>query len=257
MKGVVIIMMKENLDIVEQKIIEACKRAGRSRSEVTLIAVSKTKPNEMLEDAYKLGIRNFGENKVQELVDKFDTLNNSFDQVNWHMIGHLQRNKVKYIVDKVALIHSVDSITLAEQIEKEAAKKNTICDILIEVNIAEEESKFGVKAEDVLPLILNIRPFTHIRIRGLMTVAPYVENPEKNREYFKKMRQLYVDIKTKNIDNMINGSGLDDNASKTGKLLDKFDILSMGMTGDYEIAIEEGATMVRIGTGIFGERNYV
>lgn len=251
-------MMKENIDIVEQKISAACSRAGRSRSEVTLIAVSKTKPNEMLKQAYDLGICNFGENKVQELVGKYDALNDSFEsKVNWHMIGHLQRNKVKYIIDKVALIHSVDSLALAEQIEKEAAKKNLICDILIEVNIAREESKFGVYAEDVMSLILGIRPLSHIRIRGLMTVAPFVENPEKNREYFKKMRELYVDIKSKNIDNMYKRSVInDDITSLTEDFTDKFDILSMGMTGDFEIAIEEGATMVRIGTGIFGERNY-
>ena len=251
-------MKKENIDIVEQKISAACQRAKRSRSEVTLIAVSKTKPNELLKQAYELGIRNFGENKAQELAGKYEDLNDSFEAgVNWHMIGHLQRNKVKYIIDKVSLIHSVDSLALAEQIEKEAAKKNLICDILIEVNIAKEESKFGVYSEDVLPLIENIRPLSHVSIRGLMTVAPYVENPEKNREYFKKMRELYVDIKSKNIDNMYKRSVIaDDNSSDTEGFSDKFDILSMGMTGDFEVAIEEGATMVRIGTGIFGERDY-
>lgn len=251
-------MLKDNLDEIEERIQAACERTGRKRSELTLIAVSKTKPNEMLEEAYKLGIRNFGENKVQELVGKYEALNNGFeDKVNWHMIGHLQTNKVKYIIDKVALIHSVDSLKLAEQIEKEAAKKNIISDILIEVNIAGEESKFGVASDELMPLIQNIIPFSHVRIRGLMTVAPYVENPEKNREYFKKMRQLYVDIKSKNADNIYNRSILEDNASHSEKPLDKFDILSMGMTGDFEVAIEEGATMVRIGTGIFGERIYV
>mgnify|MGYP000026191997 FL=1 len=250
-------MMKDNLEAIEQRIAEACIRAGRSRDEVTLIAVSKTKPNEMLMEAYNLGIRNFGENKVQELVAKYDALNAGFEEkVNWHMIGHLQRNKVKYIIDKVTLIHSVDSVRLAQQIEKEAAKKNIIADILIEVNIAQEKTKFGVSADELLPLILNIASFEHIRIRGLMTIAPYVENPEKNRDYFKKMRQLYVDIKSKNIDNIYNKSILEDNASNWDKILDKFDILSMGMTGDFEVAIEEGATMVRIGTGIFGEREY-
>jgi len=251
-------MIKDNLQIIEQRICDACARAGRKREEVTLIAVSKTKPNEMLQSAYELGIRNFGENKVQELVAKYDALNGSFkEKVNWHMIGHLQRNKVKYIIDKVALIHSVDSLKLAEQIEKEAAKKNLYADILIEVNIAQEESKFGVSADEVFPLMVKISSFPHIRIRGLMTVAPYVENPEKNRDYFKKMRQLYVDIKTKNIDNIYDSSILEDNAFNWEKTLDKFDILSMGMTGDFEVAIEEGSTMVRIGTGIFGERNYV
>jgi len=251
-------MIKDNLEIIEQRIAEACIRAGRSRQDVTLIAVSKTKPNEMLQEAYELGIRNFGENKVQELVAKYDALNEGFkEKVDWHMIGHLQRNKVKYIIDKVTLIHSVDSFRLAEQIEKEAARKNTIADILIEVNIAQEDTKFGVSADDVLPLMLEICTFPHIRIRGLMTIAPYVENPEKNRDYFKKMRQLYVDIKTKNIDNIYNKSILEDTALNWNKILDKFDILSMGMTGDYEVAIEEGSTMVRIGTGIFGERNYM
>lgn len=253
-------MIKENLEIIEQRIAEACIRAGRKRDEVTLIAVSKTKPNDMLVEAYNLGIRNFGENKVQELVGKYDTLNAGFEEkVNWHMIGHLQRNKVKYIIDKVALIHSVDSVRLAQEIEKEAAKKNIVADILIEVNIAQEETKFGVSADEVLPLILNIASFEHIRIRGLMTIAPYVENPEKNRDYFKKMRQLYVDIKTKNIDNIYNKSILADNAFDLDKILgrlNRFDILSMGMTGDFEVAIEEGATMVRIGTGIFGKRDY-
>lgn len=249
--------MKENIRQIEQRIQEACDRVGRMRSEVTLIAVSKTKPNEMLQEAYDLGMRHFGENKVQELAQKYEDLNDRFrEKVHWHLIGHLQRNKVKYIIDKATLIHSVDSIRLAQQIEEEAAKRNLSCDILIEVNIAEEDSKFGVKAEDVLPLIQEISHLTHIRIRGLMTVAPYVENPEKNREYFMKLRQLYVDIKTKNTDNICDGSNLLENTFHAEKSLMNFDVLSMGMTGDFEVAIEEGATMVRIGTGIFGERDY-
>lgn len=251
-------MMNENIQNIEQRIQVACDRAGRNREEVTLIAVSKTKPNEMLEEAYSHGMRHFGENKVQELVQKFEDLNQTFaEPVYWHLIGHLQRNKVKYIVDKAFLIHSVDSIRLAQQIEEEASKKNLRCDILIEVNIAEEDTKFGVRAEDVFSLILEMRNYSHILIRGLMTVAPYVENPEKNREYFKKLRQLYVDIKTKNIDNICNGNILgEEDASNLRKSLENFDILSMGMTGDFEVAIEEGATMVRVGTGIFGERDY-
>lgn len=249
--------MKDNILDVEKHIRAACDRAGRQFSEVTLIAVSKTKPNEMLEEAYSLGMRHFGENKVQELVSKYEALNTTFTEiVNWHLIGHLQRNKVKYIVDKVCLIHSVDSLRLAEQIEEEAAKHNLSCDILIEVNIAGEESKFGVAPEDVLPLIQEISHMSHVRVRGLMTVAPYVENPEKNREYFRKMRQLYVDIKSKNTDNICDDSNMDEDTIRIRTSLADFDILSMGMTGDYEIAIEEGATMVRIGTGIFGERDY-
>lgn len=241
-------MMKENIESVEHRIQAACDRAGRKRSEVTLIAVSKTKPNEMLEEAYHLGMRHFGENKVQEMAQKYNDLNDKFEnKVYWHLIGHLQRNKVKYIIDKAVLIHSVDSIRLAEQIEEEAAKNNLICDILIEVNVAEEDTKFGVSCSEIRALLAQINQLSHVRVRGLMTIAPFVENPEKNRMYFKKLRELYVDIKTKNIDNNCDGNIMNTEC---------FDILSMGMTGDFEIAIEEGATMVRIGTGIFGERDY-
>lgn len=229
-------MLKENLELTEKKIEAACIRAGRKREEVTLIAVSKTKPLSMIKEVISYGGEFFGENKVQELVSKYEELNNS--QIKWHLIGHLQTNKVKYIVDKVSLIHSVDSLKLAKEIEKEARKKNVICDILVEVNIAEEDTKYGVKAEEALPLILEISKFPHVRVRGLMTVAPYVLEAEKNREHFRNLRQLNIDIKSKNIDNIT------------------MDILSMGMTGDYEVAIEEGATLVRIGTGIFGDREY-
>ncbi len=250
-------MIKGNIENIEKRIQAACDRAGRERSEVTLIAVSKTKPNELLEEAYRYGMRHYGENKVQELVQKYEDLDGRFpEKVYWHQIGHLQRNKVRYIVDKAVLIHSVDSLRLAVQIEEEAAKKSLVCDVLIEVNIANEDTKFGVLYEDVFPLIKEMGRLSHVRVRGLMTVAPYVEDPEKNREYFKKLRQLYVDIKTKNIDNDCDGSDLDENTSHLSKALECFDVLSMGMTGDYEVAIEEGATMVRIGTGIFGERNY-
>ncbi len=241
--------MKDNIQNIEQRIQAACDRSGRRRSEVTLIAVSKTKPNELLREAYQLGMRHFGENKVQELVQKYEDLQNEFTAgVHWHLIGHLQRNKVKYIIDKAELIHSVDSLRLAEQIEEEAAKRNLISDILIEVNIAGEDTKFGTSPTETPSLISQLQGLPHIRVRGLMTVAPYVENPEKNRKYFEKLRQLYVDIKTKNIDNNHDGN--------ISKPLEQFDILSMGMTGDFEVAIEEGATMVRVGTGIFGERDY-
>lgn len=228
-------MLKENLQEVERRIQAACDRAGRERSEVTLIPVSKTKPVSMLREAYDLGVRVFGENKVQEIRDKYEALPKDID---WHMIGHLQTNKVKYIVDKVKLIHSVDSLKLVEVIEKEAEKHNRIVDILLEVNVAEETSKFGLKTSEVLPLTEKIEKYPHINMRGLMTIAPFVENPEKNRTIFADLHKLYVDIKSKNIDN--------GNVS----------ILSMGMTNDYEVAIEEGATMVRVGTGIFGARDY-
>ncbi len=250
-------MMKDNILDIEQRIQAACDRSQRLRSEVTLIAVSKTKTNEMLKEAYELGMRHFGENKVQELAQKFEDLQDEFtDGVYWHLIGHLQRNKVKYIVDKTVLIHSVDSLRLAQQIEEDATKKDLICDILIEVNIAGEDTKFGVSGEEVFPLLSEINKLSHVRVRGLMAIAPYVENPEKNREYFKILRELYVDIKTKNIDNIGDGNILEDNAFYSGETLEHFNILSMGMTGDFEVAIEEGATMVRVGTGIFGERDY-
>ena len=228
-------MIKENLQEVERRICEACKRSGRDRSEVQLIAVSKTKPVSMIEEAYAEGIRRFGENKPQELRDKYEEMEKD---IKWHMIGHLQRNKVKYIVDKAELIHSVDSLKLAETIEKEAAKKNCIQDILVEVNVAQEESKFGLKVDEVIPFIEKISQFQHICVKGLMTIAPFVENPDDNRPVFANLHKLSVDIMNKNIDNV--------NVS----------ILSMGMTNDYEVAIEEGATMVRVGTGIFGARNY-
>ena len=228
-------MLKENLANVEKNIEQACKNAGRSRDEVTLIAVSKTKPVEMLQEIYDENIRDFGENKVQELCSKMEQLPSD---IRWHMIGHLQRNKVKYIVGKVELIHSVDTYRLAEEINIQAKKQNVIVPILVEVNIAHEESKFGISAEDAILLVEEISKLENIRIKGLMTIAPYVENPEDNRLYFRKIKQLSVDITNKNIDNVF------------------MEILSMGRTGDSMVAIEEGATMVRVGTGIFGERNY-
>lgn len=228
-------MIFENIEHVKQEIEKACKNAGRKKEDVTLIAVSKTKPVSMLREAYEAGARDFGENKVQELLDKIPEMP---DDVRWHMIGHLQRNKVKYIVDKVCLIHSVDSLRLAEEISKEATKKEVEVNILIEVNVAEEESKFGAAVQQTLELVKQIAGLPSIHIQGLMTIAPYTENAEENRLYFKKLKQLSVDIKDKNIDNV------------------NMNVLSMGMTGDYQVAVEEGATFVRVGTGIFGERDY-
>lgn len=228
-------MLQENYDKVAGNILKACETSGRNPEEVTLIAVSKTKPVSMLQEIYDHGCRDFGENKVQELVEKYEVLPKD---IRWHLIGHLQRNKVKYVVDKAALIHSVDSLKLAEEISKEALKKNVEVDILIEVNVAEEESKFGAKAEDTVELVSQVAKLPGIHIKGLMTIAPYVENPEDNRQYFAQLRQLSVDISAKNIDNVT------------------MNVLSMGMTGDYETAVSEGATLVRVGTGIFGERHY-
>lgn len=230
-----IYMLKENLEQVQKNINEACERAGRNTDEVTLIAVSKTKPVEMLQEIYDCGIREFGENKVQEMCNKMETMPSD---IRWNMIGHLQTNKVKYIVGKTSLIHSVDSLHLAKEIQKQAVKNNVICDILVEVNIASEESKFGTSKADAIALVEEIAKLDHIRVKGLMTIAPFVENPEDNRQYFRGIKQLSVDIAGKNIDNV------------------SMNILSMGMTGDYTVAIEEGATMVRVGTGIFGARDY-
>ena len=228
-------MLAENLQQVNANIEKACAAVSRDPGEVTLVAVSKTKPVSMLQEAYDAGARVFGENKVQELCDKMEQLPSD---IRWHMIGHLQRNKVKYIVGKVALIHSVDTYRLAEEINIQAKKRGIIVPILVEVNIAGEETKFGTTAEDAMLLVEEISKLENVRIRGLMTIAPFVENPEDNRLYFRKIKQLSVDITNKNIDNV------------------SMEILSMGMTGDYEVAIEEGATMVRVGTGIFGARNY-
>lgn len=228
-------MIKNNVIQIHSQMKEICKQINRNFEDVTLIAVSKTKPIEMLEEAYTEGIRDFGENKVQELVEKYEKLPKD---IRWHMIGHLQRNKVKYIIDKVYLIHSVDSIRLAEEINKEAIKKNIIVKILIEVNVGEEDSKFGTMYEEAISLVEKIALLPNIQIKGFMTVAPYVRNQEENRKIFKKLKQLFVDINNKNLDNVI------------------VDELSMGMSNDYEVAIEEGATYIRVGTGIFGERNY-
>lgn len=228
-------MLTQNYDMVQKEIDSACEKAGRDKDEVRLIAVSKTKPVEMLEELYAHGCRDFGENKVQELVEKYETLPKD---IRWHMIGHLQRNKVKYIVDKVYLIHSVDSLRLAEEISKEAVKKQVTVNILIEVNVAQEETKFGLRTDETAELVRAISALPGICVKGLMTIAPYVENAEENRQYFQNLKQLSVDIMHKNIDNISMGS------------------LSMGMSGDYPVAVEEGATYVRVGTSIFGERDY-
>lgn len=225
----------ENLAVVRKNIDEACVRGNRRREDVTLIAVSKTKPVEMLQEAYDEGCRDFGENKVQELCRKYDELPKD---IRWHMIGHLQTNKVKDVVGKAYMIHSVDSLHLAEAISKEAVKKNVTVQILVEVNVAQEETKFGLSLEAAEELVMQISKLPGIQIKGLMTIAPFVENSEENRQYFKELCQLFIDITNKKVDNI------------------DMEHLSMGMTNDYCVAIEEGATYVRVGTGIFGERNY-
>lgn len=228
-------MIVDNIRSVEERIAAACERAGRPREDVTLICVTKTKPVEDLRQAYDAGQRVFGENRVQEIIEKYPQLP---EDIQWHMIGHLQRNKVKYLMDRAVMIHSVDSAALAQTISKEAVKAGRVMDILLEVNAAGEESKFGLAYDRVLPLIREIAPLPGIHICGLMTVPPYTENPETSRVYFKKLRELSVDIARQSIDNV------------------SMHTLSMGMTGDFEVAIEEGATHIRVGTAIFGARNY-
>ena len=212
--------IRDHLNEVRENIQKACEKAGRSPQEVTLIAVSKTKPLFMLEEAYEAGARDFGENKVQEILEKHPKMP---EDARFHMIGHLQRNKVKQVL-------------LAEQISQEAGKLGITAKILLEVNVAKEESKFGMMPEDVEEMAGQIAALPHLQIEGLMTIAPFVDDPEKNRPVFRKLYQLSVDIKKKNIDNVNMG------------------VLSMGMTGDYQVAVEEGSTMIRVGTGIFGAR---
>lgn len=223
-------MVRDNLREIEKGICEACGRAGRKREEITLVAVSKNNPPERIMEAYGEGCRHFGENRVQELMGKMDCLP---ADIKWHLIGHLQRNKVRYIVDRVYLIHSVDSLRLAEEISKEAGKRGIVVNILIEVNVSGESSKYGTTADEAVRLVTQAAALPGILIKGLMTIAPLTDSAEDNRRHFTKLKQLSVDITGKNIDNT------------------NMDILSMGMTGDYQVAIEEGTDMIRIGTGIF------
>ena len=227
--------MKEKLTEIKDKIEISAKKSGRAGEDVTLIAVSKTYPVEDINKAIELGLYDFGENKVQELTSKIELIN---DSVRWHQIGHLQTNKVKYIVGKTELIHSLDSMKLATEIDKQSKKNNCITNVLIEVNVAKEESKHGIMPSELIPFVQKVSKLENIRVKGLMTVAPFVIDPEENRPIFRKLYELSVDIQKQKFDNV---------SSK---------ILSMGMSNDYTVAIEEGATMVRIGTAIFGNRDY-
>jgi len=219
-----------------KKIDTACKKTGRNPKDITLLAVSKTVESDRAKEAVEAGIKNLGENKVQELVKKYEELKNI--NVKWHMIGHLQKNKVKYIIDKNILIHSVESLSLAEEINKRARNSNLTADVLIELNIGEEESKFGINEDNVYDFIRSMEQFENIRVLGLMTVAPFCENPEDVRWVFKTMKNIYSKISIMNLRNT------------------EMKYLSMGMTNDFEIAIEEGSNIIRIGTAIFGARKY-
>jgi pyridoxal phosphate enzyme (YggS family) len=228
-------MIKDNLEQIHMNIKKAAQKAKRDEKDITLIAVSKTYPISDIKEAIRLGCKNFGENRVQELTGKISKVEES---VNWHLIGHLQSNKVKYIIGKTALIHSVDNMKLAQEIQRQSQKVNTLTDILLEVNVAKEVSKNGVLAEEVMEYVKQISQLSHVRLKGLMTVAPYVQDPEDNRQIFRQLYDLSVDIQKQKFNNISTS------------------LLSMGMSNDYEVAIAEGATMIRIGTSIFGDRDY-
>ncbi|WP_429080726.1 YggS family pyridoxal phosphate-dependent enzyme [Brassicibacter mesophilus] len=227
--------IQDNLLNIRNNINDITSRHGRDPKDVTLIAVTKTVDTDDINKAINFGITDIGENKVQEIEAKYSKVETS---VKWHMIGHLQSNKVKYMIEKVDLIHSLDRMSLAKEIQKRANEHNIIVDTLIQVNVAEEESKFGLRYDEVLDFIEKIIKFENIRIKGLMTIAPYTDEPEEVRFVFKQLRNLFDEISLKNYKNV------------------DMKYLSMGMTNDYQIALEEGANMIRIGTGIFGKRIY-
>ncbi len=227
-------IISKNLDIIRNNIEKACIKANRKIDDIDIIGVTKTIDIERIKILKELGINTFGENKAQEFLEKYDEI----DNVSWHFIGNLQTNKVKYIIDKVKLIQSVNSFRLLEEINKRALNSNIVMPILLEINIANEQSKHGLIEQDLPYILENMQNFKNVILNGLMCVAPFVENPRQNAQYFGKMRKLFIDIKHKNKDNI------------------NMKYLSMGMTNDYEVAIEEGANIVRIGTGIFGRRNY-
>ncbi len=227
--------LKKNLEIIESEIREHCSKSSREPGDVMLLPVSKKKPISDILLVRELGNYSFGENYVQEINEKFETLP---DPQAWHMIGHLQRNKVRQVVGKVSLIHSVDSLSLAETIQKEAVKRELIQDILLEVNVANEESKWGFSPSEVMDAARVISSYENLRLRGLMTSAPITDDPESNRPYFHTLRLLLEELKKEALPNSLP------------------DTLSMGMSGDYKVAIEEGATIIRVGTAIFGARNY-
>lgn len=229
-------IIKENTNEIIKKVDEAAKRSNRKLEDITIISVTKTVGIDKINKVVDCGITNLGENRVQELINKFDNLIDN--NVKWHMIGHLQTNKVKYIIDKVKLIHSLDSIKLAKEIDKKSKDNNIISKVLIEMNVGEEESKFGINPNDIETFLNELEQFNNIKICGLMTVAPYCQNSEEIRWIFKKMKEIFDNISNHKYKNT------------------EMKYLSMGMTNDFEIAIEEGANMVRIGTGFFGSRNY-
>ena len=227
--------IKENIAYVRQMKDEAAARSGRNGDDVLLVAVTKLHSVEEINEAIDCGITDIGESKVQDIMDKYDRVK----PVKWHLIGHLQTNKVKYIIDKVSMIHSVDSLKLAQEIDKRAKQHDLTMDILIQVNSAQEESKFGITTEETGDMIKEIlENCPNVRIKGLMCIAPFEENPEDARVYFAEVKKLYDEYEK------IQHPNLD------------FKYLSMGMSGDFHVAIEEGSNLIRVGTTIFGARDY-
>jgi len=223
--------IKNNLKIINEKIRKAASRANRNSEEIKLVAVTKTATIEQIKEAISAGVKTIGENKVQEAKEKYQILS---ADIEWHLVGHLQTNKVKYAIEIFDLIHSVDSIKLAKEIDRRSQQFGMITNVLVEVNVSGEETKYGIKPEEVESFLKEVSEFSRIKVRGLMTIAPIAEDQEEVRPYFRKLRELSEEIKSKNLKNV------------------KMDYLSMGMTEDFEVAIEEGANMVRIGRGIFG-----
>jgi pyridoxal phosphate enzyme (YggS family) len=228
--------IRENIDNIRMRVEKAALKAGRKPEEIKIIAVTKNIAPDKIIEAIDAGIVDLGENRVQELQDKINTINALKKNANWHMIGHLQRNKVKYLIDSVDMIHSLDSIELATETDKRAQKANRIIDVLVQVNIAGEKSKFGIYEDRVMDFVKKVSKCKNIKVKGLMTIAPLVQDPEDARFVFKQLRKIFIDISRENIDNI------------------DMDYLSMGMSNDFEVAIEEGANIVRIGTAIFGKR---
>jgi pyridoxal phosphate enzyme (YggS family) len=227
--------LKKRLAQIRKRIRDAAVASDRNTEKIQLVAVSKTKPKEKLIEAFEAGVTVFGENYVQEAREKFNALYTY--PISWHFIGHLQTNKAKYVVKIFDLIHSVDSYKLSKELDKQARKINKVQKVLVQVNIAEEDSKSGVQSHDTLSLIRKMSLLKNLSVKGLMTMPPYFNAPEKARPFFKALRHLRNDIRNTNIPGV------------------SMNELSMGMTGDFEVAIQEGATLVRIGTAIFGERS--
>ena len=225
----------ENVAIIKNNIENALKKSGRSDS-VTFLAATKMNSAERINVAIDAGVEVIGENRVQELLEKYDAINK--DKVSIHFIGHLQTNKVKYIIDKVDMIQSLDSLSLAKEIDKQAKKHSKIMKVLVEINICAEESKSGVSPEELEDFLTEVSKFENIKVVGLMSIPPVMTDIETQRKIFQKIMKIYVDISTKNIDNI------------------SMEILSMGMSDDYTIAIEEGSNMIRVGSSLFGKRNY-